>query len=221
MSEKASPGAWRSRSPRFPKRGLHREIEAGETERQAIAALAGLRELPRLAASFDLVACRRRAASMSAAACSGQVGQTCVVTLEPLTSEVDEEIDVMFSPDVAAGRGRDRRRRRRRRCAGGRPAGADRQRRDRSRGAGGRIPDARARSLSAQAGRGVRAGDRSRPIRPIIRSRRWRRLKSPIRRKPGNRPANPEANPRANERLASVRRCCLSRADTVLSPPDQ
>jgi uncharacterized metal-binding protein YceD (DUF177 family) len=28
------------------------------------------------------------------------VGQTCVVTLEPLTSEVDEEIDAMFSPDA-------------------------------------------------------------------------------------------------------------------------
>ena len=29
------------------------------------------------------------------------IGQTCVVTLEPMTSEVDEEIDVMFSPHAA------------------------------------------------------------------------------------------------------------------------
>lgn len=80
----------------IPEEGLHRDIEANEAERHAIAAMAGLRELPRLGASFDLVHAgggqvhvrgRVRAA----------VGQTCVVTLEPLTTEVDEDVDVMFS----------------------------------------------------------------------------------------------------------------------------
>jgi uncharacterized metal-binding protein YceD (DUF177 family) len=79
--------------------GLHRDIEAGDAERQAIATMAGLRELSRLTASLDL-----------SHAGGGQVrvvghvratvGQTCVVTLEPLTSEVQEDIDVMFSPDA-------------------------------------------------------------------------------------------------------------------------
>ena len=100
MSEAKHP--WRSAVAvaGIPDEGLHRDIEAGEVERQAIAALAGLRELPRLAASFDLTPAGggrvRVRGRVSAAA-----GQTCVVTLEPLTSEVDEEVDVMFSPHAA------------------------------------------------------------------------------------------------------------------------
>jgi len=79
--------------------GLHRMVEAGESERVAVAALVGLRDVSRLAASFEL--------THAAGGCihvrgrvEAEVGQTCVVTLEPMTSSVDEEIDVMFSPDV-------------------------------------------------------------------------------------------------------------------------
>ena len=83
----------------IPPGGLHREIEAGETERQAIAALAGLRELPRLSASFDL-----HQTSDDQVVVTGQVratvGQTCVVTLEPLVNELDEPVDVTFAPDT-------------------------------------------------------------------------------------------------------------------------
>ena len=35
---------------------------------------------------------------------SATVGQACVVTLEPLTNEIDEEIAVAFAPQVAAAR---------------------------------------------------------------------------------------------------------------------
>lgn len=83
----------------IPPNGLHREIEASEAERQAIAALAGLRELPRLRASFDL-----RHTSGDQVIVTGQVrgtvGQTCVVTLEPLLNEIDEPVDVTFAPDT-------------------------------------------------------------------------------------------------------------------------
>jgi hypothetical protein len=84
----------------IPDEGLHREIEAGEAERQAIAALAGLRELPRLAASFDLMPAGGGRVHVRGRV-TAAAGQTCVVTLEPLTSEVDEEVDVMFSPQAA------------------------------------------------------------------------------------------------------------------------
>ena len=84
----------------IPEDGLHRDIEATEAERQAIAALAGLRELPRLAASFDLLPAGGGRVHVRGRV-SAAAGQTCVVTLEPLTSEVDEEVDVMFSPHVA------------------------------------------------------------------------------------------------------------------------
>ena len=111
MTEKTSP--WRAAVAvaDIPEGGLHREIEASEAEREAIARLAGLRELPRLAASLDLVD-----AGGGNVRVTGRVqataGQTCVVTLEPLTSDLDEEVDVMFSSEIAATRGRKGRGRR-------------------------------------------------------------------------------------------------------------
>ena len=50
----------------------------------------------------------RPAACTSPAASSATAGQTCVVTLEPLTNEVHEEIDLVFMPPPPVG-GRRRR----------------------------------------------------------------------------------------------------------------
>lgn len=100
MIDKTLP--WRVAVPvtEIPESGLHREIEAGEGERQAIAKLAGLRELTRLTASFDL-----HHASGDRVIVTGRVlatvGQTCVVTLEPLVNELDERVDMTFVPETA------------------------------------------------------------------------------------------------------------------------
>jgi uncharacterized protein len=59
-----------------------------------------LRELPRLTASFTLVPAGGEQVHVRGRV-QAEVGQTCVVTLEPLTTEVDEDVDVMFSPDAA------------------------------------------------------------------------------------------------------------------------
>jgi len=78
----------------IPDTGLHREIEAPAEARTAIAKLAGLRELPALAATFDLerqgdgVAVKGRV--------QAKVGQTCVVSLEPIENTVDEPVDLLF-----------------------------------------------------------------------------------------------------------------------------
>jgi Large ribosomal RNA subunit accumulation protein YceD len=82
----------------IPEDGLHRDIEAGEAERTAIAALAGLREVSRLAASFDLDHAGGGSVRVTGRI-QASVGQTCVVTLEPLTSDIDEAVDVMFSSE--------------------------------------------------------------------------------------------------------------------------
>jgi uncharacterized protein len=87
----------------IPDQGLHRHIEASESERQAIAALAGLRELPRLSASFDLAHVAGGSIHVRGRV-QGTAGQTCVVTLEPMTTEVDEEVDAMFSHDAQRAR---------------------------------------------------------------------------------------------------------------------
>ena len=80
-----------------PEEGRHVDLIADESVRAAVARVAGLRELPRFTASFDL---RRRGADglHVAGVVSATVGQTCVVTLEPLRNEVEETLDLVFAP---------------------------------------------------------------------------------------------------------------------------
>jgi Large ribosomal RNA subunit accumulation protein YceD len=91
----------------IPETGLHREIEATAEIRAALAALAGVRDLPALSASFDLV--RRGEGVHVSGRVQARVGQTCVVTLEPIENSIDEVIDVRFTPgaevDAAAAHG--------------------------------------------------------------------------------------------------------------------
>lgn len=80
--------------------GQHVELVADADIRAALAKVAGLRELPRLAASFDVT--RRGSDGLHVAgSVSATVGQTCVVTLEPVTNEIEETIDLSFAPPPA------------------------------------------------------------------------------------------------------------------------
>ena len=80
----------------IPDTGLHLEIDAPETVRAELAALAGLRELGRLSAVFDLA--RRGAGVRVTGNVRARVGQTCVVTLEPIESDIEEVVDLRFAP---------------------------------------------------------------------------------------------------------------------------
>jgi len=90
---------WRAYVPlrQIPDSGLHRDIEADEPARQAMAEVAGLREVAYARASFDL-----RHKSGGQVQVTGRVqariGQTCVVSLDPIESEIDEAIDLVFAP---------------------------------------------------------------------------------------------------------------------------
>lgn len=84
----------------IPDTGLHMEFAAPETVRADLARLAGLRELPRLSATFDLT--RGGAGVHVIGRVSAQVGQTCVVTLEPIETELEEPIDLVFAPPAQA-----------------------------------------------------------------------------------------------------------------------
>ena len=79
--------------------GLHVEIDAHDTVRAELAMLAGLRELSRLSAVFDLA--RRGAGVRVTGNVSARVGQTCVVTLEPVENDIDELVDLRFAPQAA------------------------------------------------------------------------------------------------------------------------
>ena len=83
-----------------PEQGLHLDLVADAATRAAIAAVAGVRALPHLAASFDVAP--QGAGLRVAGEVRATVEQTCVVTLEPLTSEVNEPIDLVFVAGAAA-----------------------------------------------------------------------------------------------------------------------
>ena len=79
-----------------PEAGLHVELEASDHVRAGIADLARLRALPELKASFDVA--RRGTGLRVTGRVHGQVGQTCVVTLDPIESAVHEDINLLFLP---------------------------------------------------------------------------------------------------------------------------
>jgi uncharacterized metal-binding protein YceD (DUF177 family) len=83
----------------IPEKGLHVEIDAPESVRSEMVPLAGLRELPRLSATFDLA--RQGAGVRVTGQVSARVGQTCVVTLEPIESDLIEPVDLVFRPPSA------------------------------------------------------------------------------------------------------------------------
>jgi len=115
----------------IPDTGLHIEIDVPAATRAEVAQLAALRELPQLSAVFDLT--RQGTGVHVSGQVSARVGQTCVVTLEPIESVVEETVE---------------RRRRAARTAGRRHLGSGR--------VGDRIPDPWHRPLSAQGRRPVR-----------------------------------------------------------------
>lgn len=81
----------------IPETGLHRAFEANDATRAAMADLAGLREIISVGASFDLNLKSGGRVHVTGEV-RARVGQTCVVTLDPIENEVDEMIDLIFAP---------------------------------------------------------------------------------------------------------------------------
>lgn len=103
-SEKPAPSPWRVpvAVEEVAETGRHFELIADLDVRAAIARMAGLRDLPRLRADFDVT--RHGAGGLRVMGrVSATVSQSCIVTLEPLANEVEEEIDLLFMPQSAAG----------------------------------------------------------------------------------------------------------------------
>jgi hypothetical protein len=98
-SPNSDPWPWPVNVDQIPEAGLQVAFEATETQRAALASAAGLRTVEQAAASFELshagggkvnVVGRVRA----------RVGQTCVVTLDPIENRIDEPIDLIFAPEA-------------------------------------------------------------------------------------------------------------------------
>lgn len=104
-SAEAKPDPWRSPVivAQIPDTGLHRKLEASAAERQAMADLAGLREVLSAQADFDVVP-RSGGRLQVTGQVRARIGQTCVVTLDPIENEIDEEVDLTFAPEAEARR---------------------------------------------------------------------------------------------------------------------
>jgi len=97
MTDHADPWSVPVIVAQIPDTGLHREIEADRAARDAMAAVAGLREILSASASLDLTL-EKAGRVHVAGRVRARVGQTCVVSLDPIENDIDEAIDLIFAP---------------------------------------------------------------------------------------------------------------------------
>lgn len=83
-----------------PATGLHLTLVADESVRAAVAALADLRDIARLEATVDIS--HQGEGLRATGTVSATVGQTCVITLDPVENDVEETFDVIFAPGGGA-----------------------------------------------------------------------------------------------------------------------
>jgi Large ribosomal RNA subunit accumulation protein YceD len=99
MSRPDKPDPWRVPVTvlQIPESGLHRELDADEPARKAMADVAGLREVLSAHASFDVMP-KSGGRFHVAGNVRARIGQTCVVTLDPIENDIEEPIDLIFAP---------------------------------------------------------------------------------------------------------------------------
>src|SRR5450759_376437 len=97
MTDKADPWSVPVTVAQIPDTGLHRDIEAGPATRDAMAAAAGLREILSASASLDVTPKGEGRVHVSGRV-RARIGQSCVVTLDPIENDIDEPIDLIFAP---------------------------------------------------------------------------------------------------------------------------
>lgn len=95
----ASTDPWRAPVvvAQIPETGLAVEIDASPAQRKVMAEVAGLRDIASAHASFELTH-EHGGRVHVAGRLQARVGQTCVVTLDPIENDIDEPIDLVFVP---------------------------------------------------------------------------------------------------------------------------
>lgn len=97
MTGRADPWSVPVTVAQIPESGLHRDIEANPAARAAMAEVAGLREILSARASLDVTSIGGGRFHVAGYVRS-RIGQTCVVTLDPIENDIDEPIDLIFAP---------------------------------------------------------------------------------------------------------------------------
>jgi uncharacterized metal-binding protein YceD (DUF177 family) len=96
-TEKSDPWRVPVAVAQIPETGLHRDIEADPAVRQAMAEVGGLREMLSAQASLDVTPISGGRFHV-AGHVRARIGQTCVVTLEEIETDIDEPVDLIFAP---------------------------------------------------------------------------------------------------------------------------
>jgi uncharacterized metal-binding protein YceD (DUF177 family) len=96
-ADKSDPWSIPIAVEQIPDTGLHRDLEANQASRNAMAEVAGLREVQSARASFDVTPLSGGRVHV-AGRVQARIGQTCVVTLDPIENDIDEPIDLIFAP---------------------------------------------------------------------------------------------------------------------------
>jgi len=95
--DQADPWSVRIAVEKIPDTGLHRDLQADQGVREAMAELAGLREILSASASLDVTPSGGGRFHVVGRV-QGRIGQICVVTLDPIETDIDEPIDLIFAP---------------------------------------------------------------------------------------------------------------------------
>lgn len=104
MTRAGSPWSMKVVIDDIPPTGAHFSLSADERIRAELTEVAALRNLPRLEASFEVNRGGRDGLHV-AGEVSATIGQTCVVTLEPMESELRERVDLLFVPPAVDSTG--------------------------------------------------------------------------------------------------------------------
>jgi Large ribosomal RNA subunit accumulation protein YceD len=97
MTDKPDPWSVPIVVAQIPDTGLHRDLEAGQAVRDRMAEVAGLREIMSASASLDVTP-KGGGRVQVAGWVRARIGQTCVVSLDPIENDIDEAIDLIFAP---------------------------------------------------------------------------------------------------------------------------
>ena len=97
MIEKPDPWRVPIAVVQIPDTGLHRDLKADQAICAEIADVGGLREVLSVSASLDVTPMSGGRFHVEGRV-RARIGQTCVVTLDPIETEIDEPIDLIFAP---------------------------------------------------------------------------------------------------------------------------
>ncbi len=97
ITDQADPWSVPIAVEQIPETGAHRDLEAGQASRDAMAEVAGLRAVLSATASLDVTPKGGGRFQVSGRV-KARIGQTCVVTLDPIENDIDEPIDAVFAP---------------------------------------------------------------------------------------------------------------------------